>query len=215
VGEPISDRAFAVAVKTRTLTLLARLTAEEVPVNGDRSWVEAAVARADPPFSPYEAHLVEAADEYDWLMAEILLRLYNGDTAGMSVVDFIAPGTVLALWHALPADRRRYLRMVFGTEMGPPGASKRDRLALLDRLVDGAGEEVPAALDLLAIITSPSPVVEEALEELATANVPASVAGDAAGVARDFTQRLLAGEDPDALIDEFWPEREVPPYGDD
>jgi hypothetical protein len=208
VSEPIPERAFEVAAQVRRLTLLARLTQHHVPVNGDRSWVQHAIADADPPMTPFEQNLIETAGEFDWLLAEVLLRLYNGATAGLDLVDFIAPNTVLAIWFALRPDKRRYLRAVFGTatqaDTGDP-----DRLAVLDRLVNTAGEEVPAAIDLLGIITTPNPVVEEVLADADT-DLPVDVLLDL----RQFSRELLTADSPDAvqtLIDERWPERELPP----
>jgi hypothetical protein len=207
MSEPITDRALEVAAQVRRLTLLARLTQREVPVNGDRSWVQHAIEEADPPISDFELSLIETASEFDWLLAEVLLRLYNGDTAGLDLVDFIAPNTVLALWFALRPDKRRYLRMVFGTAT-QADTRDRDRLAVLDRLINTAGEEVPAAIDLLGIITTPNPVVEEVLAD--TPDLPADVLLDL----RQFSRELLAAKSPEqvaTLIDERWPERELPP----
>jgi hypothetical protein len=212
VGEAIPERAFEVAVQVRRLTLLARLTQHHVPVNGDRSWVQAAIQEADPPITPYEEHLITTAGEFDWLLAEILLRLYNGDTQGLSLVDFIEPGTVLALWYALVPDRRRYLRAVFGTEAHPT-PEDRDRLAALDRLVAQGATEVPAALDLLGVITSPNPVVEQVLADPDAAALPAADAATLLDL-REFAQDLLAAGSPEAvvaLIDERWPVRTPPP----
>ena len=207
MSEPIPERALEVAAQARRLTLLARLTQDEVPVNGDRSWVQAAIDRANPPITPYECSLIETASEFDWLLAEVLLRLYNGDTAGLDLVDFIAPNTVLALWFALIPEKRRYLRMVFGTAAGPREA---DRLAILDRLLDNAGEEVPAAINLLGIITTPNPVVEELLAGEDLPEVPADVLLDL----RQFSRQLLTAQTSEqvaTLIDERWPQRELPP----
>lgn len=209
MSAPIPERALEVAAQVRRLTLLARLTQNEVPVNGDRSWVQHAIDEADPPITDFEASLIETASEFDWLLAEVLLRLYNGDTAGLDLVDFIAPNTVLALWYALMPEKRRYLRMVFGTAAHPPD-DKTNRLAILDRLVSSAGEEVPAAIDLLGIITTPNPVVEELLQQADLPEVPADVLLDL----RQFSRQLLASQTPDqvaALIDERWPQRELPP----
>ena len=211
MSDPIPERALEVAAQFRRLTLLARLTQDEVPVNGDRSWVQAAIDRSNPPITPYECSLIETAEEFDWLLAEVLLRLYNGDTAGLDLVDFIAPNTVLALWFALIPEKRRYLRMVFGTAAHfPDENNKSNRLAVLDRLLDNAGEEVPAAIDLLGIITTPNPVVEELLAGEDMPELPADVLLDL----RQFSRQLLTAKSPEqvaTLIDERWPPRQLPP----
>jgi hypothetical protein len=128
-------------------------------------------------------------------------------------VDFISPSTVLALWYALRPDKRRYLRAVFGTEAHPT-PEDADRLTALDRLVKRAGDEVPAALDLLAILTTPNPVLERAFEEFAAAGVSTDLPADTLRDLRGFTQQLLRADDPEevaALVNARWPDRELPP----
>ena len=209
--EPIPDRALEVAAQVRRLTLLARLTQHERPINGDRCWVHGSPRPREPADHAYECNLIETASEFDWLLAEVLLRLYNGDTAGLDLVDFIAPNTVLALWFALIPEKRRYLRAVFGTAAHPPDENnKSNRLAVLDRLLDNAGEEVPAAIDLLGIITTPNPVVEELLAGEDMPELPADVLLDL----RQFSRQLLTAQTSEqvaTLIDERWPQRELPP----
>ena len=146
-------------------------------------------------------------DEFDWLLAEVLLRLYNGDTAGLDLVDFIAPNTVLALWFALIPEKRRYLqdgvRDRGGTPRGGPARDPRPVLV-------NAGEEVPAAIDLLGIITTPNPVVEELLAGEDMPELPADVLLDL----RQFSRQLLTAKSPEqvaTLIDERWPPRQLPP----
>jgi hypothetical protein len=200
-----------VVLKARTLRLLARLTMYAVPINGDRAWV--AQAAADHGLSSFDYQLVAGASEYDYLLAEVLDRLANGDIAGLSLIDFMPPGTVLALWHALPVAQRRYLRAVFGTVTGP-APREADRLALLDRLVDGAAEEISAAATLLQLLTATDSAVDAALQELAAGDgenqLPAAVAVQARAEVQDLLAAVATGTDPAAWMDEHHPARKPP-----
>jgi hypothetical protein len=209
-------RAFDVVLKARTLRLLAQLTQEQIPINGDREWV--AQAAEEHGLSTFDYQLVVGATEYDWLLAEVLDRLANGDIAGLSLIDFVPPGTVLALWHALPAPERRYLRAVFQTVAGPE-PREADRLALLDRLVAGAAEEISAAATLLQLLTATDSAVDAALQELAGGDgenqLPAAVAVQARTEVQDLLAAVATGADPTAWMDQHHPPRPLPPRPED
>lgn len=164
-GDAVQPRAFNVALHARTLTVLARLQAAEVLVPGGPGNPYAVEIAREAGYEAFDVELARAADPHDYGLAEILVRLQAGETAGMSLVDFVPPGTVLALWHAVPPDRRRYLRAVFGTAAGllPPDADPcapreypDEALATLDRLVEQSAQEINAAYDLLAMLVTSS-----------------------------------------------------------
>ena len=210
----IQQRAFNVALHARTLTVLAWLQSAQVPVPEDGNAYAAQVA-SENGMETFDVELVRAADPHDWVLAEMLTRLQSGDTAGMSLVDFLPPGTVLALWHAMPPERRRYLRSVFGTVAGPapsdepvtPQRGRNEALAMLDRLVEGSDVEISAATDLLAMLVSSSAQVDVALAEMNGTPGAAQVRA-----ARAFTQALLdAAEDDKNLDVGAWLDEHLPP----
>jgi hypothetical protein len=192
---------------SRTLVVLACLTWDTVPVNPDNAWITEACDRLD--LGTFDRGLALGAGPYQWLLAEILTRLQRGDIAGLSLVDFIPPGVVLALWHALPQEDRRYLRAVFGTA-AITCPEDDDRLEVLDRLVAKSAREVAAADQLLDMVLDTNSTVDQALAELGD-----EPSADAVQAARALTQDMLAavatGADPRAWLDEEFPEQEMPP----
>jgi hypothetical protein len=184
------------------LALLAQLTTDQVPVNGDRGWVAAACAEHG--LGTFDTQLALAATAHDWLLAEVLARLANGAMAGLSLIDFVPPDTVLALWHALPAAKRRYLRSVFGTVAGPAGKqAEQDRLAVLDRLVASAEEEVHAADMLLSMLVATNQRIDHALAGLDVdeADLPVEAVQQARGLTQAMLAAVAAGEDPAAWLE--------------
>ena len=212
---PVEPRAFNVALHARTLMVLAHLQAAEVPIPSGPGNPYAVEMAREAGLEAFDIELIRAADRHDYVLAEILTRLQVGDTVGMSLVDFLPPDTVLALWHAMPPGKRRYLRAVFGTQAGlappephpTPKHIRDEALATLDRLLELSEQEINAAYDLLAMLVTSSQTVDAVLAEM-----NGTPGAEQVRAARAFTQDLLdAAEDDEEFDVTAWLDEHLPP----
>ena len=140
------DRALRIALLSRRLSVLARRP-ELLTADPDRR-VDVALTDSPPgPLPVMDAVLAAGAGELDRMCAHAVRWLtHNGDASVLDVLGVLSPDRVVAMYYALPPERRE------ATRLDPAWAYhvqqvEADMPAALDRVTEAVGDDrepVPA-----------------------------------------------------------------------